>query len=840
MRAAALLAWRNLSSRPLRTLLAAGGVVLGVALLLAVLISVRSMDKELRAAVAGDAGEAEIVVVPARGQSWLPREMENAIAGTAGVDRVIPQVVRGSLALGLRGALTGVPFFAVDPTVEGDLHTYKLTQGRFPDQEPGVVLEQSWAEERGLTVGDNVSVLFSPSQRLEWKITGLMAFQGIGRVNGGGVALMNLAHYQQATGHAGQVSRFLVTLKPKTQVGDVVTRLEQALGDGAQAVDNQGSTGAGSNMRMGLGFFAGVAALVGAFQIFGSFSLSLRQRVVETGLARAVGATGGQVALSLLLEAAGIGVAGGLVGLPVGLALSVGMIKLVAATGGGREVAAFAVAPADVVISLAAGVGVALLAAILPVLRTSRLSPTEALRTVDLTGARRRGWSALVGLVLAIIGLISWQWTIRDGEILLGQAFTMLYYLGAAMAIPLLVRWGVLYLLHPVARRLGAVPLLAASNLARNIERASLTAGAMMVAIAMVISFSAVSTSFWEGAQEHVTAAMSGDLILQGDLSDEVAKAVRGLPGVAGLSPEGEAFFQGESCNEKGCSTWSLYTPAIDPAEARKVLPFRLTEGDREQAFSALEKGGAIILSATHARKYGIKLGDKITARAYLEGNAVAKERSEFTVVGLLNVSFNNGRYGYISRADAVRHLGGAYMLKGYVKLAPGASGEAVAASIRAAAPGLQVQDFTAYREKLRQQMGSEMSAFRAILYIALFASALGIVNTLALSVVEQRRELALLRAVGATAGQTGLMVVVESLFLGLVGVVLGLVAGSLFANSFVQGAALYLNFAAPFTYPVSDALLVCSLALGLAAIAAVVPSWRAGRVQVMTALRAE
>lgn len=363
----------------------------------------------------------------------------------------------------------------------------------------------------------------------------------------------------------------------------------------------------------------------------------------------------------------------------------------------------------------------------------------------------------------------------------------------------------------------------------------------MMVAVAMIISFSAVSTSFWQGAQDHVASAMAGDLVLQGDLNDAVTRAVRAAPGVAAFSPEGEAFFQGENCAEADCRTWSLYALAVEPAELRKVLPFRLAEGDREAALTALEKGGALVLSATHARKHGIQLGDTITARRYDDTGRVVKESGvPLQVVGLINVAFNQGRIGYILRGDAERYLGGAYITRGYVKLAPGADPAQAAAGIKAAAPGLIAQDFTAYREKLRSQVASEMGAFKAILYIALIASALGIINTLALGVVEQRRELSMLRAVGATAGQTWRMVVVESLFLGLVGVALGLLAGSLFAASFVRGAELYMNFAAPFTYPLRDTLLAGTVALALAVLAAAIPAWYAGRVQVVDGLRTE
>ena len=271
------------------------------------------------------------------------------------------------------------------------------------------------------------------------------------------------------------------------------------------------------------------------------------------------------------------------------------------------------------------------------------------------------------------------------------------------------------------------------------------------------------------------------------------------------------------------------------------MLPFRLDQGDRDEAFAAMQAGGALILSARHAEKYGIKLGDTVRfQRLNYRGDRLPASFHEMQVVGLINVSFNNGRVGYISLQEGDQHFGGSYLTRAYVKLAPGADPNAVAAALRLQVPQVSVQDFTALKAEMRSTVAGEMSSFRAMLYIALIMSALGIINTLAMSVIEQRRELALLRAVGATAEQTAWMVVVESLFLGLIGVGLGVLAGSLFAASFVQGAAVFMNFPAPFAFPLQETLLASGLGLLLAFFAALLPAWRAGRVPVVEGLRNE
>lgn len=271
------------------------------------------------------------------------------------------------------------------------------------------------------------------------------------------------------------------------------------------------------------------------------------------------------------------------------------------------------------------------------------------------------------------------------------------------------------------------------------------------------------------------------------------------------------------------------------------MLPFTLVKGDREAALSALEAGGGIIISAQLAEQYGLAVGDAVRLqRLNYRSEPITGSFYEMRVAGVISVSLNQGRVGYISIRDADEHFGGAWVTRAFLKLAPGASSSTVAAALQEQVPALAVQDFAGVKAELKSAVMGEMSSFRAILYIALIMSALGIINTLAMSVMEQRRELVLLRAVGATTGQTSGMVVVESLFLGAVGILLGALAGAVFSTGFVKGAAVFMKYPMPFAFPLAEMLLVVSMALALSFLAALVPAWRAGRVPVVEGLRNE
>lgn len=832
MRAPALLAWRSLCNRPLRTLLNAAGIIVGVALVMSVTMSIRAMEQRVLRLTGSDIGDAAIMVTPADTDRRLPPAMREQINSVNGVDRVLPQAQFWA-GITLDGGLSHVQAAAIDQSAEAASNTYRLVDGAYGQS--GLLLEQGWAQSKGIRVGDQLQVLLGRNQRVTWPVTGLVAKEGLTGLTQGLVALVDLDRYQaDMQGQAG-ISRFLVTLAKRAPEETVTTALKAALPATAAVgpVVVAKGTGVPGGLLEGLEFFAGTAALVGAFLVFGSFALSLRERTAQTGMTLAVGATAGQVTQALMLEALGLGLVGSAIGALAGMGLSFGMLKLVSLSAGVPMPDSISIAAADLLLSFGIGAGVSLLAGLLPAWRAARVTPLEALRFRSVQSVDRTGRSALVGLALALIGLIGWRVVMAAQMVLIGQAFTILYYIGVAMAIPLLVRWGVAYLLEPWARRAGAVAVLAVRNLSRHISRASVTVSAMMVAIAMSISFGAVQVSMWKASEAYIDSAMAGDLVLGGDLSPEVAARIRQVPGVEAL-----ALIQG--CRLTTESGTSFDCRAVNPDDVGRMMPFHLDQGNRDKALQAMRQGGAVVLPSHQAAQLGIKVGDTVRFRQFNEQDQLTGETVEMQVVGMMDATLNGGRIAHVSLPDAVRHFSATAATTGYVKVSGGPRPEDVAAQIQKQFPLMQVESFADFKADLKRMDAESLMALRAILYIALLASGLGIVNTLLLSVVAQRRELALLRATGATQQQTQAMVVVEALFLGLVGASLGALAGGLFAGSFVQGAAEFIGVTIKTVYPVRDALTAFVMAVALSVVAAFIPAWRAGRTPVVTGLRAE
>src|SRR5215218_3832595 len=167
-------------------------------------------------------------------------------------------------------------------------------------------------------------------------------------------------------------------------------------------------------IKIALLVFAGVSLFVGAFLIFNTFSITVAQRVREFGLLRTLGASRGQVLRSVVLEAGAIGVLGSLAGLAGGIGVARGINELFKAIGVDLPNTGTVVATRTIVVSLAVGSGVTLLAALSPALRATRVTPMAALLEAELPEAgvrRRRVYTALAvllgagGLLLTCIGL---------------------------------------------------------------------------------------------------------------------------------------------------------------------------------------------------------------------------------------------------------------------------------------------------------------------------------------------------------------------------------------------------------------------------------------------------
>jgi putative ABC transport system permease protein len=199
-----------------------------------------------------------------------------------------------------------------------------------------------------------------------------------------------------------------------------------------------------------------------------------------------------------------------------------------------------------------------------------------------------------------------------------------------------------------------------------------------------------------------------------------------------------------------------------------------------------------------------------------------------------------NGPY-LLSLTDYERHYPDQLDLLALVKAKPGVSAEASRAAVDkvvANFPSVSVRDQAQYKQDQTNQINQILVLFYLLLALAVIIAFIGIINTLALSVLERIRELGLLRALGMTRSQIQSMIRWEAIVIALLGAVLGLIVGIFFGWVLVR--ALHGQGITEFSLPVGSLLVFVAAAAVAGILAAIFPGRRAARIDVLAAIASE
>ena len=585
--------------------------------------------------------------------------------------------------------------------------------------------------------------------------------------------------------------------------------------------------------------FAGVAVLVGVFLIVNTFSMLIAQRTRELGLLRALGADRRQVRRSVLTEALLLGLVGGTLGLLTGIALAYGLIHLMGLFGMYLDPAQTRIGPLAVVGAYVVGVAVTLGAAALPARRAGRVSPIAALSDAEISAVGKPlRVRAVVGLVTGLVGLLAFAGCAVSDQ--LGQASALLVtgivftLLGLVVGGPLLVRPLIRVLGAAFPRVYGPVGTLSQRNALRNPRRTGATAAALMVGLALVTGMSVAGASITASFDREIDRTLGADFTVQCEtfqpFSGEIAERVRKVDGVGTLVRQRVVPLE---LSLPAGGTVRTAGAAAD-RDLPEVARVEVAQGALQDALAP----GHLGLEEEFAARHGIAVGDTVTVR-FMTG-----QRAELTVgalsVGAMAAPGAEGG-ALIGLPTLERHQPGGQDIAMLLNAADGTSPPALRERLEkelADFPQVQVRDQADYKELVREQIAVLLYLVYALLGLAIVIAVLGVVNTLALAVVERTRELGLLRAIGLSRLQLRRMIRLESVVIAVFGAVLGLVLGLLWGVSLQRVLALegFTELAVP--WPTVVAVLVGSLVVGL--LAALLPALRASRMNVLAAIAHE
>lgn len=826
---------RNLAAHKIRLLLTGVAVILGVAFVAGTLIFTDSMNKQfddlfsrVGKNVAVDVRAKKVVDGDDDGMAAqpVPGSVLTALKGVEGVKDPKGNVTGYAAVVGKDGKVIGTPQNG-PPQIGANWTTggsYDLKSGRAPQGPAEVVIDAKTAEKGKLSVGDTAQVLTAgPPQRM--KVVGLI---DTGNLMGATVTAFDTPTAQTLMLKPGYFSDIEMgsTGASQTVLRD---RVAKVLPQGVEAVtgeklreESKSDVAAMMNFfRTFLLVFALISIFVGAFIIFNTFSMLVAQRTRELALLRAIGAGRGQVTRAVIGEAVAVGV----IGSTLGLAAGAGLATLLQTQMGDAGQGGLTFTATPVIWSYVVGIVVTVVSAYFPARRAAKIPPVAAMRDDVALPQRSLRIRVALGSLLTAAGAGLIAVGLAGGgsnpAIPVGAgAFSV--FIGVTMLAPVISVPVLKVLGAPFARLLGSPGRLARQNALRNPRRTAATAAALMIGLALITTVNVLGATMRASVDAQVDAQFGADYLVMptgaGSIGAEVPGKIKTAPGVRNASP---TYTADAKIAGKGSSVMSG-----DVAEIVRAARLKMVSGSSDLGAAGMmvddksakkrgwTVGSSVPVQFTDGKTESLRLTGIYTKSDLIGQNVIAEQvYQQHTVRPFIDAVIVD-----TANTDTATKAGIENALKDY--------------------PALDVSDQAALKDQIGKQVDGLVTFLTILLAMSVIIAAVGVVNTLALSVIERTREIGLLRAIGISRRQLRRMIRVESIMIAVFGALLGMGIGVAF------GAALQNALAdkglGVLSIPYGTLVIYLVVAAVIGVLAALWPAWRAGRMDVLKAIATE
>lgn len=816
-------------------------IVLGVAFLVGTLVLGDTFSANFDRLFTETAAGTDVVVRNATSVSDEPDAQRGPIDATVldrvrsvdGVAVAESQVTGYGQLIGTDGEPiggNGPPRIAGSWIETPDLNPYELAEGRPPRADDEVVVNRGAAEAGGLSIGDR-AVVQTPSP-VEVTIVGIATFggeDGFGQTTFTGFTLDGAQRH--VTGQPDRITDVLVQAADGVGAGELRQRIDRVLGDGTEAITGNDlvderleSLGFLTMIRSVLVGFALVAMFVATVSINNTFTITVAQRTRELAMLRTVGASRRQVRSMVRVEAAAVGVVGAVLGAVIGVGVAIGLKGVFDAFGSGLPAGGLTVRPAAIVIGLAVGIALTLLAARSPARRASRVAPIEALRdasTERTTISRRRLVTGVLlgvgGAALTVAGTSGTTVVTAAGAIGVVAAALVL----APAALP--AASGIIGAIASPRRGVNAA--LAIENTRREPRRSASAATALLIGVAVVTVFTVFATSASSAIDDrvsdgfgHADLAISTPVFGGGTLSTDIVGDLRDLDAVDRAIGVGAAPMRIDDRTELVTAT-ALH--GLGDVLAADVIDGSLPDagGDSDVVPLVVEESAADG-NLRVGSSVPVTFADGIAETARVEAIVSDHELLQGFVVPVTTWAEHEAQPAFVSVFITLTDgVGPAEGRRAISDLADRYTGD--------------IQDRAEFADARTQGLDMLLNVVYVMLALAIIIALLGIANTLSLAVHERRREIGLLRAVGQTQRQVRRVLRIESIIVSTFGTLLGVLIGAF------CGALLFETVfdAGRLTLPAGQLAVTVVLGVVAGALAATRPARRAARLPVLEAI---
>jgi putative ABC transport system permease protein len=827
---------REAKSRPGRIFLTFLSIAIGVGAVVSVLLATttsRTAQREMLKAVSGKS-DLELVSDTPAGFSY---DLVGVVRQTAGVELAAPVLNRiAVLFVGEERARAQV--FGIDPRVDQLVRDYEVTAGRLPEKYDEILLDRSFADSLGVEIEQPLKILARGGLE-DFRVVGLVSPRGTA-IALGSAAYLVLPSAQRLFKVGGNIDQVQVVVQPESDPQQVAQTLRGQLPEGVTLRTPRTSSDMAqetmfateNGLRMAIAF----AVLIATFIIYNTFQMAVGERRRQLGILRAVGATRSQVMWMILREALVISLAGSLAGCVLGI-FGANYLNQVTELLMHVELPTTRLTILPFVIAVAVGIAVSILGAFIPARRASQVDPLEAMRSIEVHHNDEVIRQATpLGAVLIPVGLGLLWLAVYDFLPLGGDVVAIVaILLGCVLLMPVLLQPCSHLLAGVLQMSLGVESRLAQKQITRHIGRTTLTVGVLFIAMSTSAGMAGNVLDNVRNVTDWYSRAILGDFFVRASMPDLATGAAADLPegtgaalaqmdGVQSLDPM--RFVNAQSGEN------SVLLIVRDFAGDPEKL-FDLVEGTGAQTVAGLQAGKAVIGSVL-AERLDIGVGDRIPLET--QSGTV-----QLTVAATVNDYMAGGLTIYLTREVASQLLSVSGVDAYVIQAEPGKLAQLEQQLQQyCRANSLLLQSYADLVQTIDTMINGVVASLWMLLALGCVIAAMGLVNTLTMNILEQTREIGMLRVVAMTRGQVRRMIFAQATLLGLIGLVPGAISGVFVAFAISLSAQSVLGHAITFHF--RPGLVLGCLAVGLLAVmlASLIPAERAARLQLSSALHYE
>lgn len=775
---------RHLSRHPLQLMFGVIGVALGVAAVFSIDLANGSALHAFRIAAQTVSGKATHRIIG--GPSGLEEALYTKLR-LQGKVRTSAPVVEGYALVPARPGLT-LHILGIDPFAEAPFRNY--TPGtsagdvipRLLTLPGAVLLLEGTAKRLGISPGDALPLRVGFESRTVTLAGFLRPGDEVSRQALETTAVADISTAQVLLGKVGRLSR-IDLLVPAGVEGEVaLSRVRAILPPEAEILPSGVRGNAMEQMTrafsLNLSALSLLTLVVGMFLVYNTMTFSVLQRRQLMGTLRALGVTRGELFAQVLAEAAALGAAGTVLGLPLGYFLAKFLLVMVTRSIGdlyfALSVQEVSLTAATLLKAVGLGTFGAVAASLWPAHEATSTPPRDVMRRSAIETRVRKILPAIsaTGAGLILLGAGMQLYPSRSVPLSFGGLFFIVagYALLAPGATMLLVRC-----IQPVISfAFGTQGAMAARSVPSSISRTGVAAAALVVAVSTTVGIGIMIDSFRRTVSDWLYQSLQSDIYVSSiedrkgpnrmPLPPDLVNGVSSVPGIRQV-----AFY-----NRLTLESSSGFTELLVMRIPRERFDdFRFREGDTQKAWEAL-RSGAVIVSDPYAYRHGAGMGDTVRLRT-------DRGEREFPVAGVFyDYSSDQGLVGILDETyerfwddRGVDSIG--------IQLSPGIPVEAAIGRVREIAGNrpVLIRSNRALRETSLRVFDRTFAVTNVLRALTILIAFIGVLSALMAIQIERGREHAVLRAIGLTPRQAWRLVAGESAVIGAVAGILAVPLGA-------------------------------------------------------------